>query len=198
MADLGFFPPEELEFLNSGKLLSEHPDPSIPGIEVISGSLGHGLSLGAGMALADKLDGKNRKSFVLMGDGECYEGSIWEGALFAAHHNLRNLCGIVDRNRLITHGSTELINRLEPFRDKWESFGWHVVELNAHNFFELQNAWEDFYFNSPQSPTMIIANSVKGKGIKFMEDNFKWHHGGINEEQFKLGLKELNEHEGNS
>jgi transketolase len=95
LADLGFFPKEELDFLNKGRLLAEHPDPRIPGIEVISGSLGHGLSIGAGMALADKFDGKPRSTFVLMGDGECYEGSVWEAAMFASHHQLNNLCGIV-------------------------------------------------------------------------------------------------------
>ena len=126
-----------------------------------------------------------------MGDGECYEGSIWEGALFAAHHNLNNLCGIIDRNRLITHGSTEVINHLEPFKQKWESFGWKVVEVDAHNFKALQAAWEAFYRGVAQKPTMIIANSVKGKGIKFMENEFTWHHGGINDTQLKLGLSEL-------
>jgi transketolase len=191
LADLGYFPSEELTKLNTGNLLSEHPDPGIPGVEVVSGSLGHGLSIAAGMALANKLDGNERKSLVLIGDGECYEGSIWEGALFAAHHNLNNLCGIIDRNRLITHGSTEVINRLEPFKQKWESFGWNVVEVDAHNFKALQAAWEVFYQGGAQTPTMIIANSVKGKGIKFMENEFIWHHGGISEDQLKLGLSEL-------
>lgn len=192
LADLEYFPSEELTKLNTGNLLSEHPYPGIPGIEVLSGSLGHGLSIGAGMAVADKLDKNVRKTFVLMGDGECYEGSIWEAAIFAAHHNLNNLCGIVDRNRLITHGSTEVINRLEPFKQKWESFGWRVIEVDAHDFEDLGRAWEVFYQVSTESPTLIIANSVKGKGIKFMENEFKWHHGGINNDQFQAGLNELN------
>ena len=164
LADLGYFPKEELDYLNRGKLLGEHPDPRIPGVEVISGSLGHGLPIAAGMALADKLDGTGRKVYVLMGDGECYEGSVWEGALFAAHHELYNLCAIVDRNGLITHGSTESINRLEPFKDKWVAFGWDVTEIDAHDLEQLAIQWQIFKSKDSGRPTMLIANSVKGKG----------------------------------
>jgi transketolase len=191
LADLGFFPKEELKLLNQGGLLGEHPDPRIPGIEVISGSLGHGLPVGAGMALADKLDNNSRKTYVLMGDGECYEGSVWEAAMFAAHHELHNLCGIVDRNKLITHGSTESINRLEPFKDKWEAFGWDVVEINAHDFIDLERAWAIFSTKEKGKPSMIIANSVKGKGVSFMENKAIWHHGGIDDAKFKLAFTEL-------
>ena len=120
LADLGFFPKKEINFLNNQKMLGEHPDQFIPGIEFISGSLGHGLSIAAGMALADKFEKKiDRKTFVILGDGECYEGSVWEGANFAAHHKLTNLCAIIDRNMLITHGSTEDINALEPIKEKF-------------------------------------------------------------------------------
>lgn len=191
LADLGFFPIEELNFLNRGRLLGEHPDPRIPGIEAISGSLGHGLPIGSGMALADKMANNSRTTFILMGDGECYEGSIWESAMFAAHHQLHNLCGIVDRNGLITHGSTESINRLEPFAEKWRAFGWEVFEVNAHDFDELQETWKKVTFKESGSPSIVIANSVKGKGISFMENDFKWHHGGIDDVKLAAALSEL-------
>jgi transketolase len=191
LADLGYFPKEELDFLNKGRLLGEHPDPRIPGVEVVSGSLGHGLPIGSGMALADKMDKNSRKTFVLMGDGECYEGPVWEAAMFAAHHKLHNLCGIVDRNRLITHGSTESINRLEPFVDKWNAFGWEVFEVNAHDLGELNEVWEKIDLKKSGSPSMVVANSIKGKGVSFMENNFNWHHGGIDNLKFESALSEL-------
>jgi transketolase len=191
LADLNYFPKEELKFLNQGRLLGEHPDPRIPGVEVVSGSLGHGLSIGSGMALADKMDKNSRKTFVLMGDGECYEGSVWEAAMFAAHHKLHSLCGIVDRNGLITHGSTESINRLEPFKDKWQAFGWEVFEVDAHDLKALQELWRVISTKESGAPSMVIANSVKGKGVSFMEDNFNWHHGGIDDENFAKAMTEL-------
>jgi len=191
LADLGFFPKEELNFLNKGRLLAEHPDPRIPGVEVVSGSLGHGLSIGSGMALADRLDKNLKSTFVLMGDGECYEGSVWEAAMFAAHHGLNNLCGIVDRNGLITHGSTEEINKLEPFADKWQAFGWKVLEVDGHDFNDLNEALNKFQDRQFIKPTLIIANTVKGKGVSFMENQAKWHHGGIDDEKLKSALLEL-------
>jgi len=191
LADLGYFPKEELDFLNQGRLLGEHPDPRIPGIEVVSGSLGHGLPIGSGMALADKMDRNSRHTFVLMGDGECYEGSVWEAAMFAAHHELHNLIGIVDRNGLITHGSTESINRLEPFADKWRAFGWDVFEVNAHDLPELQETWKTITLKKSGAPSMVIANSIKGKGVSFMENNFIWHHGGIDDAKLATALTEL-------
>ena len=126
-----------------------------------------------------------------MGDGECYEGSVWEAAMFASHHKLFNLCGIVDRNKLITHGSTESTNRLEPFKAKWEAFGWAVFEIDAHNLNELENTWEAFSVKQAEKPSMIIANSVKGKGVSFMENKASWHHGGIDDEKYKLAFTEL-------
>ena len=191
LADLDYFPKEELNFLNKGRLLGEHPDPRIPGVEVLSGSLGHGLSIGSGMALADKMEKNSRKTFVLMGDGECYEGSVWEAAMFAAHHKLHSLCGIVDRNGLITHGSTESINRLEPFKDKWQAFGWEVFEVDAHDLKALQDLWRVISTKESGAPSMVIANSVKGKGVSFMENNFNWHHGGIDDENFSKAMTEL-------
>jgi len=191
LADLGFFPKAELDFLNKGRLLAEHPDPRIPGIEVVSGSLGHGLSLGSGMALADKLDKNLRATIVLMGDGECYEGSVWEAAMFASHHELNNLCGIIDRNGLITHGKTEEINKLEPFAEKWKAFGWEVYEINGHDFKELKIALKLATNKVKKKPTMIIAKTVKGKGVSFMENQAKWHHGGIDQVKLKTAINEL-------
>lgn len=193
LADLGYFLPKELRLLNQGALLGEHPDPRIPGVEFISGSLGHGLPIANGMALSDKMDGNDRKTVVLMGDGECYEGSVWEGALFAAHHRLHNLCAIVDRNKLITHGSTEDINRLEPFADKWSAFGWDVQVVDAHHFGELQSAWRKHFAKTAGQPTMVIANSVKGKGVSFMENEPKWHHGAIDLSKYEAAMTELSQ-----
>jgi transketolase len=191
LADLGFFPKEELDYLNKGRLLAEHPDPRIPGIEVVSGSLGHGLSIGSGMALADKLNKNPRATIVLMGDGECYEGSVWEAAMFASHHELNNLCGIIDRNGLITHGSTEEINKLEPFSDKWKAFGWEVHEVDGHNFKELKTILKLATSKAKKKPSMIIAKTVKGKGVSFMENQPKWHHGGIDQVKLETAIKEL-------
>lgn len=192
LADLGFFNKEELSYLNNGKMLGEHPDHFIPGVEVISGSLGHGLSIAAGMSLADKFDNKiDRKTFVILGDGECYEGSVWEAANFAAHHKLTNLCAIIDRNRLITHGSTEDINTLEPIKDKFVSFGWNVHEIDGHNFNDLLNFFKSVPQNKIEKPIALIAKTIKGKGVSFMENNAAWHHGSINNENYLIAKKEL-------
>ena len=192
LADLGFFPKEELGFLNNGRMLGEHPDQFIPGIESVSGSLGHGLPIAAGMALADKLDKKtNRKTFIILGDGECYEGSVWEGANFASHHRLDNLCAIIDRNSLITHGSTEDINALEPMIDKWRAFGWDAYEIDAHNIDDLVKFFSSLEDNTSKKPVALIAKSVKGKGVSFMENNASWHHGGIDDQKFNAAEKEL-------
>ena len=192
LADLNFFSKEELNYLNNKKMLGEHPDHFIPGIEVVSGSLGHGLSIASGMALADKFDKKaNRKTFVILGDGECYEGSVWEAANFAAHHKLINLCAIIDRNKLITHGSTEDINALGSIKDKFISFGWDAYEIDGHNINELLNFFKSIPKSNNQKPIALIANTLKGKGVSFMENKASWHHGGINEENFLIAEKEL-------
>lgn len=192
LADLDFFSKEELNFLNNKKMLGEHPDQFIPGIEVVSGSLGHGLSIASGMALADKFDNKaKRKTFVILGDGECYEGSVWEAANFAAHHKLINLCAIIDRNKLITHGSTENINALGSIKDKFISFGWDAHEIDGHNIYKLLNFFKSIPQNNNKKPIALIANTLKGKGVSFMENKAAWHHGGINEESFLIAEKEL-------
>ena len=180
-----------MQNFNQGRLLGEHPDHNIPGVEIISGSLGHGLPIGSGMALADKMDSNSRRTYVLMGDGECYEGSVWEAGLFAAHHQLHNLCAIIDRNHLITHGTTESINQLEPIKQKWQAFGWDVHEINAHDFADLSGTWQKFLKKESGPPTMVLASSVKGKGVSFMENKMKWHHGGIDEQTYQEARAEL-------
>ena len=191
LADLGYFDPAELGRLNRGGILGEHPDRGIPGVEIDSGSLGHGLGIGAGMALAAKLDGKAYRTVVLLGDGECYEGSVWEAAMFAAHHRLDNLVAIVDRNGQCVNDFTESINRLAPLGSKWEAFGWEVREIDGHSFEELQAALGDLHTRTSERPLAVIANTIKGKGVSFMEGQLAWHHGGISGATLEQARNEL-------
>ena len=191
LADLGFFSKSELELFNNGGILGEHPDINIPGIEINSGSLGHGLGVGAGMALAARMDKKNYRTFVLLGDGECNEGSVWEAAMFAAHHNLDNLTAIVDLNGLCIHGTTEEINHIDPLDKKFEAFGWYVETMDGHNVDEIVSKMKD---NDSGKPKIIIASTVKGKGVSFMENIASWHHGGITDELYEQARKELISH----
>ena len=172
LANLGFFPDDELSrFCQGIGMLGAHPDTNIPGIEVITGSLGHGLGIATGLALAAKIDGKKYRMVALLGDGECYEGSIWEAAMFAGHHELNNLIGIIDRNGLTVTGFTENSLRLNPMDDKWKSFGWEVCTINGHSFHEILTAFKDYRSRSINKPLMIIANTTKAKGISFMEND---------------------------
>jgi len=181
-----------LTFRQDNSNLCGHPDMhKVAGVEMSTGSLGHGLSIGAGMAKAGKMDQKPYRVFVLMGDGETQEGSIWEAALFAAHHKLDNLVGIVDRNMLQIDGCTEDILALEPYRAKWEAFGWHVEEIDGHNFKQIIEALERCPVSSSR-PTLILANTLKGKGISFMERNPAWHGGGLKGELAEIALNETN------
>jgi len=194
LSDLGYFPQKELDtYCRFNSKLIGHPSTLVPGIEVATGSLGHGLSIGCGMALSLKKDGKKNKVYVLMGDGELQEGSIWEAAMFASTYELDNLIGIIDRNRLQIAGDTEKVMKLEPLGDRWKSFGWEVEEVNGHNIEEMVKALNSLSYN--KKPHLIIAHTIKGKGISFMENNFKWHHGVLNEEQFEKAMKELTEQE---
>lgn len=188
LEDLGIIKQQDLDFLNNGGILGEHPDHRIPGVEFDSGSLGHGLGVASGFALAAKLDGLDYRVFVVLGDGECHEGTIWEAAMLSSHMKLNNLIAIVDRNSLCIHGNTEDINALNPFADKWISFGWDVKEVDGHNHEEIYNTIKNI---NSDKPTVIIANTVKGKGVSFMENNHKWHHGGIDDETYEKAIKEL-------
>jgi transketolase len=191
LADKGFFPKEELKtFSQLGSRLIGHPNNKVPGIEMNTGALGHGLPISVGMALAAKMDGKSYKVYTLMGDGEQAEGSIWEGAMAAAQYKLDNLVAIIDRNRLQITGSTEDVMGLEPLGDKWRSFGWEVVEVDGNDVEQLV----EVFSTTPRvagKPTMIVANTVKGKGISFSENQVAWHHKVPTEEQFKLAIDEL-------
>lgn len=192
LQDLGFFKEEELFRMNLGGFLGEHPDTNIPGIEFISGSLGHGLAVSVGFALNSVLEGLSCRTYVLMGDGECWEGSVWEAASLASHLKLSNLFAIVDRNRLCIHGDTEKINALDPLGKRFESFGWNVVSIDGHNFEQILSSMKSSH---PKKPTVIIADTIKGSGVSFMENKSQWHHGAISDEVLAAALKELSVYE---
>ena len=192
LADEGFFDVELLQtYGKSGSRLGGHVDHHLPGIEVSTGSLGHGLGLAAGLALAAKLDNKDFLAVALMGDGECYEGSVWESAMFGAHHQLGRLVAIIDRNQQITLDYTEAANQLEPFTDKWKAFGWDVIELDGHSFEEISQAWSRVREHTTNIPVVLIANTIKGKGISFMEGDLHWHHNVPKGEQLEVAIREL-------
>lgn len=175
-----------------GSRLQGHPakDKNLPGIEVSTGSLGYGLSIGAGAALGMKRESKPNRVYVLMGDGEQQEGSIWEAAMSAGHFKLDNLCGIVDFNGLQIDGNVKNVMNIEPIADKYSAFGWNVVEIDGHDFNQVLAAYETAK-NTKGKPTVIIARTVKGKGVSFMENNAEWHGKVPNKEQLAAALKEL-------
>jgi transketolase len=161
----------------------------MPGVEFSTGSLGHGLPVATGMALAAKINEDEHMVYVLMSDGECDEGSNWEAALFATHHKLDNLVIIIDRNKLQSIHSTEDTLGLEPFVDKWQAFGWNVIDIDGHNFAQLIMACNS---KVKGKPLCIIANTTKGKGISFMENQVLWHYRSPQDEEFEAAMKELN------
>lgn len=191
LAMRGYFEIELLWNLRKcGSILQGHSDYRVPGIEVGSGSLGQGLSVALGMALAGRLDKKDYRVYCLMGDGEIQEGNIWEAAMAAAHFKLDNLCGIVDYNRFQIDGRTEEIMNLEPIVNKWESFGWHVIQCDGHNIAELLESYTSAA-SVKQKPTVIIAHTVKGKGVSFMEHVVDFHGRAPTEEERKIAIEEL-------
>jgi transketolase len=193
LAERGYFPVSELKNLRQiNCMLQGHPVClHIPGIEASTGSLGHGLSFANGVALAGKLDKKNYKVYAMMGDGETDEGQIWEAAAAASHYKLDNLTAMIDRNFLQIDGHTEEVLRLESIRDRWSAFGWHVIEINGHDMIQILYALEEADEKRRQ-PSMIILNTVKGKGVSFMENNVDFHGVPPNEMEYKLAIKELN------
>lgn len=178
LADLGYFDPELLkEYNHTGSPLGMHLDSlKVPGVEASTGSLGHGLALALGMALAARVKGETWRTFVLLGDGECDEGSVWEAAMAASHYKATNLVTIVDRNKCMIDGPTEEVMRLEPFADKWRAFGFEVIEADGHDFSAL-GAAIDRAIAAADKPVVIIANTVKGAGIDFIEGKYAWHYG---------------------
>lgn len=192
LAQRGFFPEEVLKeyCIDGGRLPGHSTMGSVPGVEVSTGSLGHGLPMGIGMALAAKHNGGWYRIFVLLSDGECDEGSTWEGAMFASHHKLDNLVAIVDYNKLQAFGRIKEVVDLEPLRDKWVAFGWAVKEIDGHNFAQIEEALHKTPFEK-NKPSMIIAHTIKGKGVSFMENQIAWHYKSPNQEQLEMALKEL-------
>ena len=192
LAESGFISVDKLKtHYQDGSDLSGHVShKGIPGVEFSTGSLGHGLPVATGMALAAKINKNKHRVVVLMSDGECDEGSNWEAILFAAHHKLNNLVAIIDRNRLQSIHSTEDTLSLEPFPDKWKSFGWEVVEIDGHNHEEIFNACSDI--DTPKNkPLCVIANTTKGKNISFMENNVLWHYRSPQGDEYKAAMLEL-------
>jgi transketolase len=192
LADLGFFPTDELaKFCCGDGVLGAHPDNNIPGMEAVTGSLGHGLGIAAGLALAAKMDKKEYRTIALLSDGECYEGAVWEAAMFASHRQLNNLVGIIDRNGLTVTEFTEESLHLDPLEEKWKAFGWDAITIDGHAFVEILAALENLRSARSTKPTMIIANTVKGKGVSFMENSPLWHTGLPTGGQIEIALKEL-------
>lgn len=191
LAHRGYFPREALWTLRKlGSPLQGHPHRGLPGIESSSGSLGQGLSIATGIALAARLDQKSYRTYCILGDGEMDEGQIWESAMTAAHYSVDSLCAILDANGVQQNGPVKTIKNLEPIPDKWRSFGWHTIEVNGHRFAELLTAFEEAK-NTKGKPTMIVARTVKGKGVSFMEGQSVWHGKAPNPEQLEQALKEI-------
>lgn len=192
LADKGFFNKGHLATFGSSKtILGGHPDMhKIPGVEATTGALGHGFPFGVGMALAGKLDKKNYKVFVVLGDGECQEGSIWEAAMFAPHHKLDNLTAIIDYNKIQAMDLLDNIVSLGAMADKWKAFGWEVTEVCGHDISQLQSAFKTLPFSAGK-PNLIIADTIKGKGISFMEHSPIWHYRMHNDEEMKIACNEL-------
>ncbi|MGC8598208.1 MAG: transketolase [Thermoplasmata archaeon] len=189
----GFFPLEDLKtFRRIGSMLQGHPTIHVPGVDMTTGSLGQGFSNSLGMALSAKIDKKDYLVYVLLGDGECNEGIVWEAALSAAHNNLDNLIAILDRNMYQLDGATEKILSLEPLQDKFRAFGWNVFNVDGHNIEEILNAI-DMAKRRNGKPNMIIARTIKGKGVSFMENTHEFHGKAPNKEQYERAIKELDE-----
>ncbi|SEJ30714.1 transketolase [Dyadobacter koreensis] len=191
LASRGFFPESDLETLCRYKShYIGHPTRKVHGIEQNTGALGHGLSLSVGVAIAGKLDKKNYKVFTLLGDGELPEGSNWEAALSAAHYKLDNLCAILDKNNLQITGTTTDVCNTDPVDKKFEAFGWEVRHVDGHDIKQLKETFDAIPFVKGK-PSMVIAHTVKGKGVSYMENQLKWHHGVPNQQQYAEALQEL-------
>jgi transketolase len=176
LAYRGFIAQSDLDtYGHAGSLLEEHPSPKLAGVEAATGSLGHGLPLGCGFALAGRIKQQNFRTFVLMSDGECNEGSVWEASLFAAANRLGNLCAFVDFNKWQATGRSREVLGLDPLADKFRSFGWNVCEIDGHDHDQIHRAVADVSATQ-QRPTMIVAHTVKGRGVSFMEDDNNWHY----------------------
>ena len=191
LAQRGFFSPDELKSLRHiGAMLQGHPCIEIPGIDMSSGSLGQGISAACGMALAGKISNDTYHVYTVLGDGEIEEGQVWEAAMFAAHYKLDNLTAIVDNNGLQIDGKIEDVMSPYPIVDKFKAFGWHVIEMDAHDFDSIEAAFNEAEKIVGQ-PVAIIQKSVKGKGVSYMENNVSWHGAAPNDEQYETAMNEL-------
>ena len=192
LAQKGYFPVEDLKTLRHiGSYLQGHPDmKGTPGVDMSSGSLGQGISVAAGMALSAKLSNEDYRVYTLLGDGEIQEGQVWEAAMFAGHRKLDNLVVIVDNNGLQIDGNVDDVCSPYPIDKKFEAFNFHVINIDAHNFDEIRKAFEEAR-NTKGKPTAIIAKSVKGKGVSFMENRAEWHGSAPNDEKYEIAMEEL-------
>jgi len=193
LAKRGFFPEKELDtFYEFGSRLIGHPNNKVEGVEMNTGSLGHGLSISVGIALAAKMDNKSYHTYTLLGDGELAEGSVWEGAMAAAHYQLDNLTAIIDRNKLQITGKTGDVMNVEPLREKFEAFGWQVIEVDDGN--SIKQLLKAFAVEHESGkPKMIIAHTTKGKGFSLAENKPEWHHKVPSQEQYEQAIRELDQ-----
>ncbi|QUA51786.1 transketolase [Aristaeella lactis] len=194
LAETGFFPVEQLKtHYANGSILSGHVShKGVPGVEVSTGSLGHGLGVGVGMALGAKMDGAQWRTYVVLGDGECDEGSVWEAALQAAQYKLDRLIAVIDYNHMQSLATVDETLRLEPFEQKWKDFGWNALSVNGHDTEALQKAFDWAKENAgSRKPSVILAHTVKGKGVSFMENDILWHYRTPQGEEYDAALKEL-------
>lgn len=193
LARKGFFGREQLlkEFSQFGSLFIGHPNNKLPGIEMNSGALGHGLPVAVGMAIAEKMNKSTNRVYVVMGDGELAEGSVWEGAMSGANYRLDNLCAIIDRNKLQISGTTEEVMALDNLQKKWDSFGWHVINVeDGNDINRLSQAFDEARVVKGK-PTVLIANTIKGKGSAVMENKISWHHHVPDEKEYELIMEDL-------
>jgi len=191
LAERGFFPTADLaSYCRDGSPLTGHISHAVPGVEVSTGSLGHGLPIAVGMALAAKQDASAWRVFCMLSDGECDEGSNWEAILFAPHHRLDNLVAVVDFNKIQSFGSVSDVLELEPFADKWRAFGWRVLEIDGHDLHVIEQAFETALEKNGR-PTVIIAHTIKGRGVSFMENKLEWHYKSPSAQQLTAALAEI-------
>lgn len=192
LGDKGYFDREQLkDFNKTGSPFGMHLDRlKVPGCDASTGSLGHGLAIGIGLAIGAKKMGKSWRTYVMMGDGELCEGSVWEASILAAHHRLDNLTALVDRNKFMIDGPTEDITTLEPIDDKFKIFGWDTIRIDGHDFAQIGNAIEKAQATKGK-PTVIICDTIKGKGVDFMENEFMWHYGGLDSDLRDKALESI-------
>jgi len=192
LADKGYFPKKELDsFRKLGSMLQGHPELATPGVEYAGGSLGQGICFSVGLALAGKMDKSQSKVVVMIGDGESQEGAVWEASMAASFHKLGNLIAILDKNQVQETGKTRDVMNIDPAGDKWKAFGWNVIEINGHDMEQVVSALDKAWGMNNEKPTMIVSNTIKGKGVSFMELNHKFHGKAPNEEEYKKAIVEI-------